>query len=192
MVIRLLSEHAMHVLVDRRDVPVTLQEAISRSMGAKVANGESSDVPPTITSLTPQATIATTGFYLDLPRVQHKHNQQEVVQSSYKSLHLSLQNLTMDLPVEEGDYLRIHHTPCRFPSVYNYSWNTASDANVDLTTSSTTTLPSVIVQEQSDFWIIDKPPLIPIHATVDNELPIRILTMLPRPNTLISTLLAYL
>ena len=63
--------------------------------------------------------------------------------------------------LQEGDYLRVHHTPRRFPNVYQHSWN-------DITSDSI--LPPVIVARGDNYLVIDKPPLIPVHSTVDNSL----------------------
>jgi 23S rRNA-/tRNA-specific pseudouridylate synthase len=67
-------------------------------------------------------------------------------------------------PLQEGDYLRVHHHPRRFQTVHDYDWST----NVNETTSGSK--PGVIVQEDKDkgWLVIDKPPRVPVHMTVDN------------------------
>jgi len=95
-------------------------------------------------------------------KVSKKHHLSNNI---LKPSRLSLDNATMVL--KEGDYLRIHHTPRRFPKVYEVDWtfpypeNTHSDATID-------ELPLVIQQEGPGYCIINKPPIIPVHSTVDN------------------------
>ena len=99
------------------------------------------------------------------------------------------------LKLKAGDYLRIHHTPRRFTNVYETNWKIAAESSKQAMRNSTTdnnntdSKPSLIYNvfqgEQlreyhknddgsrsnyDGFWIIDKPPLIPVHATVDNAL----------------------
>jgi hypothetical protein len=76
-----------------------------------------------------------------------------------KPIRLSLTDLESTL--EEGDYLRVHHTPRRFPLVYNYNW-----------TRSISQAGGVIVARDDDkgFWVLHKPSHVPVHPTVDNQL----------------------
>ena len=74
-----------------------------------------------------------------------------------KPQRLSLDNATRTL--QETDYLRIHHSPRRFPEVYNYNW-TGWHSEPD----------GLVVARGDGFWIIDKPANIPVHPTVDNSL----------------------
>lgn len=74
---------------------------------------------------------------------------------SEKPQRLSMKDATMKL--EEEDYLRIHHTPRRFPNVYDYNWTGwKADPN------------GVVIDRGNGFWVIDKPANVPVHATVDN------------------------
>jgi 23S rRNA-/tRNA-specific pseudouridylate synthase len=68
--------------------------------------------------------------------------------------------------LQEGDYLRIHHHPRRFPVVHQYDWSKRVNDNKP----STSLLPGVVVQsDATQGWIvIDKPPTVPVHMTVDN------------------------
>ena len=68
------------------------------------------------------------------------------------------------MALEEGAYLRIHHTPRRFHRVYEADWSFPSYNNTD----DDGNLPVVIQQEGPGYCIIEKPHLIPVHATVDN------------------------
>lgn len=54
-----------------------------------------------------------------------------------------------DQSLKAGDYLRIHLVPRRFP---------ASNFKIE----------EFIITENSDYWIINKPPGIPVHPTLDN------------------------
>ena len=72
-----------------------------------------------------------------------------------KPQRLSLENATMKL--KEDDYLRIHHSPRRFPNVYNFNWTGwHSDPG------------GIVVDRGRAFWVINKPANIPVHPTVDN------------------------
>jgi 23S rRNA-/tRNA-specific pseudouridylate synthase len=91
------------------------------------------------------------------------------------------------LSVQLGDYLRVHHTLRRFETVHNYQWDLPVGSNRSSTGSTTATIftnpnntmkhnvPSrhrrglvVARNTTSGFLVIDKPPLVPVHATVDN------------------------
>jgi hypothetical protein len=76
-----------------------------------------------------------------------------------KPIRLSLTDLESTL--EEGDYLRVHHTPRRFPLVYNYNWTRSISQDG-----------GVIVARDDDkgFWVLHKPAHVPVHPTVDNQL----------------------
>jgi 23S rRNA-/tRNA-specific pseudouridylate synthase len=69
-----------------------------------------------------------------------------------------------DLNLRPGDYLRVHHNPRRFLAVKKYDWS-ASKADV------TSDKPGIIVaRNASKGWmVIDKPPNVPVHMTVDNS-----------------------
>jgi len=79
-----------------------------------------------------------------------------------KPVRLSLSDLESTL--EEGDYLRVHHTPRRFPRVYNYNWTAEKQDSTEK--------PGVIVARYDEkcYWVIDKPAHVPVHPTVDNAL----------------------
>lgn len=51
--------------------------------------------------------------------------------------------------IKKGDYLRVHQNPRRFPVQV-----------LDLS--------SVVIYENPDFWVVDKPSGLPVHPTVDN------------------------
>lgn len=165
--------------------------------------------------LTPQQLLYL-GSVWYLPSEQYKHNNQQLKQqqqqqhqlhhhhnSLHKPVRLSLDDAVM--PLFEGDYLRIHHTPRRFAQVYRYDWtpprsstssrcsdscctathddddddvvdpnkgttngNSSNDTNGQLHHNRRRHHPPVIVKEGLGYYIINKPPLIPVHATVDN------------------------
>eukprot|EP00532_Pseudo-nitzschia_australis_P005776 CAMPEP_0168172166 /NCGR_PEP_ID=MMETSP0139_2-20121125/5093_1 /TAXON_ID=44445 /ORGANISM="Pseudo-nitzschia australis, Strain 10249 10 AB" /LENGTH=808 /DNA_ID=CAMNT_0008089767 /DNA_START=396 /DNA_END=2821 /DNA_ORIENTATION=- len=97
------------------------------------------------------------------------------IHNRVKPTRLSLSNATMML--QEGDYLRVHHTPRRFHRVYKADWSFPSSSNnnnnIIITNQNNSTgndfLPTVIRQRGPGYCIIDKPPLIPVHSTVDND-----------------------
>eukprot|EP00535_Pseudo-nitzschia_heimii_P005919 CAMPEP_0197178242 /NCGR_PEP_ID=MMETSP1423-20130617/3585_1 /TAXON_ID=476441 /ORGANISM="Pseudo-nitzschia heimii, Strain UNC1101" /LENGTH=916 /DNA_ID=CAMNT_0042627949 /DNA_START=168 /DNA_END=2918 /DNA_ORIENTATION=- len=103
-----------------------------------------------------------------------KQRKNDLSNKSVKPSRLSLSDASMML--KEGDYLRIHHTPRRFPAVYNVDWSFPSDeigddsdgrARRDRDESEEKT-PVAVQQEGTGYCIIDKPPIVPVHATVDN------------------------
>ena len=90
-----------------------------------------------------------------------------------KPTRLTLEDSSMDLC--EGDYLRIHHTPRRFRQIYSVDWTLpdSNDNQVDSSHESSTAnhidgLPFVVQQQGPGYCVINKPPIIPVHATVDN------------------------
>ena len=69
-----------------------------------------------------------------------------------------------DQILDEGDYLRVHHHPRRFQAVYDFDWSKRIDCDGG------SDKPGVIVDEdEAKGWlVIDKPPRVPVHMTVDN------------------------
>ncbi|GAX10434.1 hypothetical protein FisN_21Lh133 [Fistulifera solaris] len=66
--------------------------------------------------------------------------------------------------LQPGDYLRVHHNPRRFPAVKKYDWSAfKSYASSDK--------PGIIVARNATkgWMVIDKPPNVPVHMTVDNS-----------------------
>jgi 23S rRNA-/tRNA-specific pseudouridylate synthase len=107
-------------------------------------------------------------WYLSADHHQKNQEHEERTDLKVKPLRLSLSDATMTL--HEGDYLRIHHTPRRFPMVYEFDWSFPNNAcNTSVTTNNKDdALPVVVQQQGPGYCIIDKPPIIPVHATVDN------------------------
>jgi 23S rRNA-/tRNA-specific pseudouridylate synthase len=224
------SDYATHVLVGEGDVPVTVAQAVVRSMkpGRVRGNGDdrgegthhededgTDDEDRTATSLsnttagplTPQQLLYL-GSVWHLPSHQYSSNHlrhlekdQETTATTrrtkqkdpnnppapphhhsndaiHKPVRLTLADSAM--PLQVGDYLRIHHTPRRFSQVYRYSWETGDEEgghnnSSSSSTATSTTPPSAaartcIVREGGGYCIINKPPLIPVHGTVDNAI----------------------
>lgn len=73
----------------------------------------------------------------------------------------------------EGDYLRIHHAPRRFPIVNSYDWG----KNIQSGTleGELPGIPGVIVKDDPEggFMVINKPPGVPVHPTVGTYNPIQ-------------------
>jgi 23S rRNA-/tRNA-specific pseudouridylate synthase len=136
-------------------------------MGDRLAKGnEDEPIPNCAQALTPQQLLRL-GSVWYLSNKQYQHNQLEIPYSNFKPSRLDIENSTMML--EQGDYLRIHHTPRRFPNVYDFDWR--DHHNIDAsysTTPSNSQHAATVVYSNVNFWIINKPPLIPVHATVDN------------------------
>ncbi len=83
-----------------------------------------------------------------------------------KPTRLGVSNLTNFMI--EGDYLRIHHSPRRFPVVSDFDWGkdiaSQETGRVDL--------PGLIVKEnlEKGYIVLNKPAGVPVHPTVDNNL----------------------
>jgi 23S rRNA-/tRNA-specific pseudouridylate synthase len=162
------SEYALHVEVGKGDVPTTVADAIFKSCGLK--NDGSVTIDATTKHPLSAFQLLQLGSVWYLPAEAYQNNtltekkrEQDNSNSHslfvHKPLRLTQKNATMLL--QEGDYLRVHHTPRRFPNVYQHSWN-------DNTSDSC--LPPVIVARGDNYLVIDKPPLVPVHSTVDNSL----------------------
>ena len=75
--------------------------------------------------------------------------------------------------LDVGTYLRVHHTPRRFPVFHRYDWGKSFDkAQYFHHNTHNNELPGVVVGEDVElgYRIIMKPEDIPVHATVDNAL----------------------
>jgi 23S rRNA-/tRNA-specific pseudouridylate synthase len=109
-------------------------------------------------------------WYLSADHHQKNEEHEQRSDLSVKPSRLSLSDATMTL--HEGDYLRIHHTPRRFPRVYEVDWSFPNNACNTTTNNNNNNkndaLPVVVQQQGPGYCIIDKPPIIPVHATVDN------------------------
>jgi 23S rRNA-/tRNA-specific pseudouridylate synthase len=178
------SEYAMHAIVSQADAPVKLSDAILRSMGVRVSSCK--DFPATATSQIAQS-VAThsvgtpmtphqllfLGSVWYLPAEQHRLNHDNECQvkvkqhSLFKPRRLGLENATMTL--QDGDYLRIHHNPRRFPQVYQADWSITGLDEMEGRMSSNNKV-VVVHQQGPGYFIINKPPLIPVHPTVDNAI----------------------
>jgi 23S rRNA-/tRNA-specific pseudouridylate synthase len=173
------SEYALHVEVGKEDVPTTVADAISNSCGLK--NDESVVTIDATTTTTTSSTkhplsphqLLQLGSVWYLPaeayqnnilteKMRKEDNSNRDLLFVHKPLRLTLENATMLL--QQGDYLRVHHTPRRFPNVYQHSWNGTSSSDTS------SSLPCVIVARGDTYLVIDKPPLVPVHSTVDNKM----------------------
>jgi phosphohistidine phosphatase len=84
-------------------------------------------------------------------------------QQGRKPTRMEAKDLTKLL--NEGDYLRIHHSPRRFPIVNEYNWSAyVDDKDSDR--------PGLIIAEDAEkgYIVVSKPPGAPVHPTVDNVL----------------------
>lgn len=167
-----------HVLIQEDGMAVP--HAICKSVGtlvqqeAAAAVDEASIVlPQQEQRLTPSQLLGLGSiWYMPADEVEHNNNRSpdEPHSLMYKPQRLNLANRTMTL--RKGDYLRIHHTPRRFTKVYDQDWSgshACKKAN-NSTDDPPTMKPKIIVHQGDGFWIINKPPLVPVHATVDNSL----------------------
>jgi 23S rRNA-/tRNA-specific pseudouridylate synthase len=103
-------------------------------------------------------------FHCSRPKLS-SHYSKSILAFGIKPIRLEVKNLTSTL--QEGDYLRVHHMPRRFPEVHIFDWS----KGVNEPTSSGE-LPGVIVSENAEigYIILNKPAGVPVHPTVDNDL----------------------
>ena len=86
-----------------------------------------------------------------------------------KPVRLEAKNLTSIMT--EGDYLRVHHMPRRFPEVHAFDWG--KQLNEETTNNNDDDqLPGVIIHEdvEKGYIVLNKPAGVPVHPTVDNVL----------------------
>ena len=141
------SEHTTHVLASGDDL--TVEEAIAANL--KLPWTESVKLPVEPKQLSPRNLLQLGAvWYMRESAVRDP-------QPGDKPERLSSANATMKF--NEQDYLRIHHSPRRFPNVYNFNW-TGWQSDPD----------GVVVDRGTGFWVIDKPANIPVHPTVDNTI----------------------
>ncbi len=148
------SDFVTHVLVGG-DSP-SVERAIAAALPKQASNDNTTDASTTIpldnSMLTPK-------HYLELGSVWFlPADAPRDPSQGQKPVRLQVSDLQSTL--KEGDYLRVHHTPRRFPLVYNYNWT--SDKQDDSN--------GVVVARDDDkgYWVIDKPAHVPVHPTVDN------------------------
>jgi hypothetical protein len=194
------SEYAMHVQVDPDDLPTTISQAIATSMGSLVA-AEASDheheaaadttstvsILPTVQPLTPLQLLHLGSVWFSRPEEDTKNNNSKNYTTTDLSSLPPPKRLTLEdasIPLQPGDYLRIHHTPRRFPNVYQANWKAAANDNDNNKEKKEKSSVIVASNDESGYWIIDKPPLIPVHATVDNALE-NVVHQLQHANTII-------
>lgn len=84
-------------------------------------------------------------------------------QQGTKPRRMGAKDLTKIL--KEGDYLRVHHSPRRFPIINQFNWSAyVNDTDSDL--------PGAIIAQdiEKGYIVVSKPPGAPVHPTVDNVL----------------------
>eukprot|EP00526_Cylindrotheca_closterium_P007005 CAMPEP_0113624752 /NCGR_PEP_ID=MMETSP0017_2-20120614/12771_1 /TAXON_ID=2856 /ORGANISM="Cylindrotheca closterium" /LENGTH=727 /DNA_ID=CAMNT_0000534815 /DNA_START=99 /DNA_END=2282 /DNA_ORIENTATION=- /assembly_acc=CAM_ASM_000147 len=159
---------------------LNMLEAIDASVGHVLMSdnnketdddGDSVSLPTRVQKLTPrQLLLLGSVWYMPRAEVDHNNNRSPDEPHSliYKPQRLSGTNHTMSL--QAGDYLRIHHTPRRFTRVYEQDWREYNDksSSGDTDNSHQKGKNPRIVRTGNGFYVIDKPPLVPVHATVDN------------------------
>ncbi len=83
-----------------------------------------------------------------------------------KPVRLEAKNFTSIM--SEGDYLRVHHMPRRFPEVHAFDWG----KELNEKSNEDGQLPGVILYKdiEKGYIILNKPAGVPVHPTVDNVL----------------------
>ena len=150
------SDFVTHVLAG--DNSPTLSEAIASVLPERHDSPDvhATDIPLDNALLKPQHYLQLGAVWF-LPADAPRDPSQ-----GQKPVRLSISDLESTL--EKGDYLRVHHTPRRFPIVYNYDWILDKDGSSNK--------PGVVVARDDDkgYWVIDKPAHVSVHPTVDNAM----------------------
>jgi 23S rRNA-/tRNA-specific pseudouridylate synthase len=142
------SEFVTHVVAGQ-DQPI-VEEAIAANLQRPWV--ESDELPSNINQqLSPRQLLRIGAVWF-----QSADEATKSTAEAPKTIRLSIENATQIL--QTNDYLRVHHSPRRFPQVYNYNW-TALQSEVN---------DGVIVAQGEGFLVIDKPTSVPVHPTVDN------------------------
>ena len=107
-----------------------------------------------------------------------KQPKQKKSDKIVKPRRLSLLDATMVL--NEGAYLRIHHTPRRFSHVYDVDWSfpekkvqegeVSTRDDPDDCIKNSDLLPFVVLKQGPGYCIVNKPPNIPVHESIDNAI----------------------
>jgi 23S rRNA-/tRNA-specific pseudouridylate synthase len=152
------SEFANHVIVEADEAPMPVLEAVERVLSGR---RQRQPLEP-ITELTSEELIGMGSVWFlpeSAPRDPSRGEKPE---------RLSAANAT-SLLLQEGDYLRIHHYPRRFPACANYDWSRyVDDKSSD--TNGCNKAGVLVAQDDEKGWIvIDKPAFVPVHMTVDNS-----------------------
>src|SRR5215831_12798064 len=69
---------------------------------------------------------------------------------AFGAVYLDRVRVDRDLPLLPGQYIRVHFHPKRYP-VRDINW------------------PATVVHREEEFVVVNKPPEIPVHPTVDNR-----------------------
>jgi 23S rRNA-/tRNA-specific pseudouridylate synthase len=152
------SEFANHVMIQADEAPVSALDAVKRVLSARRRRQPLESV----TELTSEQLIGMGSVWFlpaSAPRDPKSGEKPERL-SAAKAASLILQ---------EGDYLRIHHYPRRFPVCATYDWSKYLDDKSSDTNGSTK--PGLLVSQNDEKgWIVvDKPAMVPVHMTVDNS-----------------------
>ena len=151
------SDFVTHVLVGANDAP-SVETAIASAL-PKQSHNNNNTTTDASTTIPLDNAMLTPKHYLQLGSVWFlPADAPRDPSQGQKPVRLKTSDLESTL--EEGDYLRVHHSPRRFPLVYDYNWT--RDKQDDSS--------GVVVARDDDkgFWVIDKPAHIPVHPTVDN------------------------
>ncbi|KAL3932005.1 MAG: hypothetical protein SGBAC_011052 [Bacillariaceae sp.] len=167
-----------HVLI--KEDGLSILEAIDAAVGHTLISDDDANtkivdadsiihIPTRIQKLTP-CQLLQLGSVWYMPRGEVKHNNNRSPDEPHSIIHKPRRLSPTDHPMSlrDGDYLRIHHTPRRFTRVYEQDWREYDNNDDGDNSHSSTGIPRRIIRTGNGFYVIDKPPLVPVHATVDN------------------------
>lgn len=171
------SKFVHHILIGAEEAPVTVMDAIQTALGRTPLSISDEDIhmPQDPEAVLDPLQLLHIGAIHFLPSGASQDRSKGI-----KAVRLTAANATTTL--QAGDYLRIHHSPRRFPAVYDFDWgalivNETVNNNDPDTRASTSTTPvqvkpgvMVKVDEDKGYIVIDKPASVPVHPTVDNVL----------------------
>ena len=186
------SEFALHVAIDAQQAPILAVEAIDQAL-QKYHNNHHPKSSPRIRYTAQDLIQMGSVWYLpaedmDNPykkpvRLAWQHYLNDRQQQQQDDTH----NTTTE-ELHEGDYLRIHHNPRRFPGVHLYDWtlppagtknSNSTDESIRVVASESPTCSSnhatkerLVVEYNAEkgYLVLNKPSeCIPVHPTVDNS-----------------------
>lgn len=172
------SDWAIHVSVPAEDAPISVLDAIEKALlnfySNNDNNGNANDDETKIIQYTAQELLELgSTWYLPAADMNNVHKKPSRLLSESHYKYDKDQKDDGKKKLQEGDYLRIHHNPRRFPAVHLYDWTLPkTDINDGADTTTTSTKERLVIEFNSEknFLVLNKPAeCIPVHMTVDNS-----------------------
>ena len=184
------SEFVTHVLVDKGDEHLSVQDLIDRVLQTILPNDNPDQQQQQHVLLDSDPNVITTTSSGQTANKEKSATDTYTAQAlihlgaiwylpataprdpslGSKPIRLSQEMVAAGLALQAGDYLRIHHMPRRFRDVYQYDWskrrtenNNNDDNNNNNNNNNDDCQPGVIVEqdERQGWMVIDKPANVP-------------------------------